>query len=431
VGRHVNISMVSKTSFPGFPYNTQYEKFEDFVALDQKHYYELLLYIANGGRDYVPFNVFIKDEPTKISKLVTFDARNITAPTAAERMLQVAIFSDFNNRVKDSAPFTEIQCEFNKWNGGFAKLYTRARRKLGGRFFYYDNRDYPKYDRSLPNEIRDVVFEFFKETAAPIGGFWMQAMEFCYSRQKESNLMDMAGHVWSKENGMASGDFCTSVWNSLVHFCLRLLEFREQYPEIAEDWEEFLQFYVAGDDYQGISIVPPPSDQFMAEFYGRFGMLTDPDKRNVSTELEGQKFLGCRLVFVGGAAQFTLEPKRALANLLYCTKDDDEMAQVIDALLAECWYDNKIRNMLLFLRGETYPQFYEWRTLWDIRMMHMFVESARSAGYPGQNRDGEKGRKEEGCVYRSEKPKTAEEGKLEKCEEEQSSYCRESGCPFC
>jgi len=82
VGRHVNISMVSKTSFPGFPYNTQYEKFEDFVALDQKHYYELLLYIANGGRDYVPFNVFIKDEPTKISKLVTFDARNITAPTS-------------------------------------------------------------------------------------------------------------------------------------------------------------------------------------------------------------------------------------------------------------------------------------------------------------------------------------------------------------
>lgn len=395
IGRFVSPEMVSQESFPGFPFNKDYRSYEQFVRKDQKHYYELLWSVHNGTiyvHDYPPLNTHIKNEPTKISKLIDFKARNIAAPVATERMAECACYSDFNDRIKASKAFTPIQCELNKWNGGYAELYSRAQEKLRQLFLFYDNRDYPQWDRGFPEEIRDIIHEYFLETAGPTSSFWLEFEQWVYSKQSNHKLMDMLGHVWFKENGMHSGGFNTSVWNSIGHVLLRLFEFRAQYPELADDWEAFLQFYVGGDDYTGISTVEPPSDEFLKEFYGKFGMLTDPDKRDVSNTVDGMKFLGCRLKVVGFSNHFVLESPRALANLLYCQRDDDDMAAAIDALLAECWYDDKVRPMLLELQGLVTPKQYTYRPLFDIWAQHVICECGRSPLHPGQTEMAKKGK---------------------------------------
>lgn len=379
-------AFVPHTSFPGAPANKKYKFFIDFVRAKDPSIVQIYNLCQSPLACLPPWNVFIKDEPTKNAKLAENRPRTINGPTAAVRVEQIRLGYDFSKRILAQHHTKPLKNAWSRWHGGITQMheYLTADLPSGGWFFEWD---VSEFDLRLHRFFVEVIQQFFVETRDPnLSEGDRNADENIWFDSYTHLSISHDGHVWWLEWGNASGNYRTAIDNGLANFLIYLgIWWRFKGKEYARRWREFTRPAITGDDLLAYSTIKPPTEEWLTDFFSSLGMTLKKGSYKVSRSFVGHSFAGCVFVKTSfGALVGVLKAEKALAKLGLFRSDWDHyrVCQTLESFRAETLYDRKWFNFTVRLANklDSYAHAYgltsyKWRPIFELEMLYALLSA--------------------------------------------------------
>lgn len=200
---------LSHKSSPCWPFNLRHVDWSklyedpDFI-LDLSVHYDKFM---NGDRTFLPFSLFLKDELLPIEKVQEGRTRMVSGSHAVLTHFMCSLSAVFNALVEEKFPMCAVG--FTPFYSGWSKLFKGYGKKRS-----FDGK---RFDTRMHDQELWEVCRIREELLSSNNPYFSDLLRACYAEVIDAYGVDPNGHVRKIPWGNKSGQFNTTVDNTLVN----------------------------------------------------------------------------------------------------------------------------------------------------------------------------------------------------------------------
>ncbi len=287
------------TSVPGWVFSKIFKCLDKQGSLAYFDYIKLFWERAHEEQYPVLFTQCGKVENLKKKKIDAQDIRGFTV-APFEFFVSKARMSQSLNKAMcspDFHNFSPVKHGVNLMNGGFFDLLSKL---VSVPNCVIGEGDATKWDSSSSREMleicKEVRFHCWDKKGMSETEWWRR-MNYYYDQIISSFVILPTGQVLQKQLGQPSGTTNTTDDNCIMHLFIWCYMWRKlQNRSLYSDFNKRVYLALYADDHvfsvdKGLNFHP---FEVRKPIYEEFGVVLDPDKDLVSSDLEGHTFLGLK-----------------------------------------------------------------------------------------------------------------------------------------